>query len=243
MALVSAAYARLLPRLWQEMLMEHICIVKWAHHKIVWPSQGFARRADIFFWYHCINKVTHWHRGYKLCHLDKSVQQCSVYFEGWWSLVIYGLPCPCLCPLSAQASQLDHSTPRYLSLWLHMHWGLYTCYVQELVAEAATKAVWKTLHLVLLKDDKKLLPLHLWDIQWENLAAKVDLSALSCQTTYRVKYSHLDAVLFSKQDWFVFKTRPSRLGGGKPWSRLLLAMSNHDQPLETISTLLEEICW
>ena len=39
--------------------------------------------------------------------------------------------------------------------------GLYTCYVQELVAEAATKAVWKTLHLVLLKDDKKLLPLHL----------------------------------------------------------------------------------
>ena len=55
-----------------------------------------------------------------------------------------------------------------------MHWGLYTCYVQELVAEAATKAVWKTLHLVLLKDDKKLLPLHLWDIQWENLAANMD---------------------------------------------------------------------
>ena len=55
-----------------------------------------------------------------------------------------------------------------------MHWGLYTCYVQELVAEAATKAVWKTLHLVLLKDDKKLLPLHLWDIQLENLAANMD---------------------------------------------------------------------
>ena len=55
-----------------------------------------------------------------------------------------------------------------------MHWGLYTCYVQELVAKAATKAVWKTLHLVLLKDDKKLLPLHLWDIQWENLTANVD---------------------------------------------------------------------
>ena len=35
-----------------------------------------------------------------------------------------------------------------------MHWGLYTCYVQELVAEAATKVVWKALHLVLLKDDK-----------------------------------------------------------------------------------------
>ena len=34
---------------WQEMLMEHVCIVKWAHHKIVWPSQGFARRAVIFF--------------------------------------------------------------------------------------------------------------------------------------------------------------------------------------------------
>ena len=55
-----------------------------------------------------------------------------------------------------------------------MHWGLYTCYVQEFVAEAATKAVWKTLHLVLLKADKGLLPLHLWDIQWENLAANLD---------------------------------------------------------------------
>ena len=55
-----------------------------------------------------------------------------------------------------------------------MHWGLYTCYVQELLAEAATKAVWKALHLVLLKDDKELLFLQLWDIQWENLAANLD---------------------------------------------------------------------
>ena len=55
-----------------------------------------------------------------------------------------------------------------------MHWCLYTCFVQELLAEAPTKAVWKTLHLVLLNDDKKLLPLHLWDIQWVNLAANVD---------------------------------------------------------------------
>ena len=39
--------------------------------------------------------------------------------------------------------------------------GLYTCYVQELMAEAATKAVWKALHLVLLKDDKGLLLLQL----------------------------------------------------------------------------------
>ena len=68
-----------------------------------------------------------------------------------------------------------------------MHWGLYTCYVQELVAEAATKAVWKALHLVLLKDDKGLLLLQLWDIQWENLAANLD-QCLVCQTTYRVKY-------------------------------------------------------
>ena len=55
-----------------------------------------------------------------------------------------------------------------------MHCGLYTCYVQELVAEAATKAVWKALHLVLLKDDKGLLPVQLWDIQWENSAANLD---------------------------------------------------------------------
>ena len=55
-----------------------------------------------------------------------------------------------------------------------MHWGLYTCYVQELVAEAATKVVWKALHLVLLKGDKGLLPLQLWNIQWENLAANLD---------------------------------------------------------------------
>ena len=55
-----------------------------------------------------------------------------------------------------------------------MHWGLYTCYVQELVTEAATNFVWKALHLVFLKDDKGLLPLQLWDIQWENLAASLD---------------------------------------------------------------------
>ena len=64
MALVYAAYARLLPRLWQEMLMEHVGIMKWAHHKIMWPSQGSGRRADIFFLYHCKNKVTHWHQDY-----------------------------------------------------------------------------------------------------------------------------------------------------------------------------------
>ena len=55
-----------------------------------------------------------------------------------------------------------------------MHWGLYTCYVQELVAEAATKVVWKALHLVLLKGDKGLLPLQLWDTHWENLAVNPD---------------------------------------------------------------------
>ena len=48
-ALVSALYARLLPYHLQEMLMEHICIVKWAHHRIVWPSQSLVRRAVMFF--------------------------------------------------------------------------------------------------------------------------------------------------------------------------------------------------
>ena len=74
---------------------------------------------------------------------------------------IFGLPCPCLCPLSALASQLGICKPIFLSLWLHMHWGLFTCYVQELVAEAATNFVRKALHLVLLKDDKGFLPLQL----------------------------------------------------------------------------------
>ena len=60
MALVYAAYARLLPRLWQEMLMEHVDIMKWAHHKIMWPSQGFARRAVIFL---DITARTRWHIG------------------------------------------------------------------------------------------------------------------------------------------------------------------------------------
>ena len=55
-----------------------------------------------------------------------------------------------------------------------MHWSLYTCYVQELVAEVATNFVQKALHLVLLRDDKGLLPLQLWDIQLENLAASLD---------------------------------------------------------------------
>ena len=60
MALAYAAYVRLLPRLWQEMLMEHVGIIKWAHHKIMWPSQGFARRAVIFF---DITARTRWHIG------------------------------------------------------------------------------------------------------------------------------------------------------------------------------------
>ena len=55
-----------------------------------------------------------------------------------------------------------------------MHWSLYTCYVQELVAELAINFVRKAQHLVLLKDDKGLLPLQLWHIQWENLAASLD---------------------------------------------------------------------
>ena len=41
-------------------------------------------------------------------------------------------------------------------------------------AEAVAKAVWKALHLVLLKDNKGLLPLQLWDIQWEKLSANLD---------------------------------------------------------------------
>ena len=45
MALVCAHYARLLAGLWLEMPMEHICIVKWARHRIVWPNQGFVRKA------------------------------------------------------------------------------------------------------------------------------------------------------------------------------------------------------
>ena len=55
-----------------------------------------------------------------------------------------------------------------------MHLDLYTCYVQEPLAEAVAKAIWKALHLVLLKDNKGLLPLQLWDIQWENLSANLD---------------------------------------------------------------------
>ena len=55
-----------------------------------------------------------------------------------------------------------------------MHLDLYTWYVQEPLAEAVAKAVWKALHLVLLKDNKGLLPLQLWDIQWENLSANLD---------------------------------------------------------------------
>ena len=44
-----------------------------------------------------------------------------------------------------------------VAMSLHMHWGLHTCYVQDLVAEAPTKAVWEALHLVLLNYDKGLL--------------------------------------------------------------------------------------
>ena len=40
-----------------------------------------------------------------------------------------------------------------------MHRGLNTCLVQELLADADATVVWKTLYLVLLKDDEGLLPL------------------------------------------------------------------------------------
>ena len=46
--------------------------------------------------------------------------------------------------------------------------------MQDLVAEAPTKAVWEALHLVLLKDDKGLLFLQVGDSQWKNLAANLD---------------------------------------------------------------------
>ena len=32
---------------------------------------------------------------------------------------------------------------------------------------------------------------------------------------YHRRKAHLDAVLFSKQDWLVLKTRPRELGGGE----------------------------
>ena len=48
MALVSTAYTSVLQSLWQEMLMENICIVKWVLNKIVWTIQGFTRRAVMF---------------------------------------------------------------------------------------------------------------------------------------------------------------------------------------------------
>ena len=48
MALVSTAYTRILQSLWQEMLMENICIVKWVLNRILWPIQGFAKRAVMF---------------------------------------------------------------------------------------------------------------------------------------------------------------------------------------------------
>ena len=40
--------------------MEHVGIMKWAHHKIMWPSQGFGKRAVIFFY---ITARTRWHIG------------------------------------------------------------------------------------------------------------------------------------------------------------------------------------
>ena len=43
-----AAYHAAYAFLWQEKLMEHICIVEWAHHRIVWPSQGYVWRAVMF---------------------------------------------------------------------------------------------------------------------------------------------------------------------------------------------------
>ena len=43
-AALCAAYGCL----WQEKLMEHICIVEWFHHRIVWPSQGYVWRAVMF---------------------------------------------------------------------------------------------------------------------------------------------------------------------------------------------------
>ena len=46
--------------------------------------------------------------------------------------------------------------------------------MQDLVAEAPTKAVWEALHLVLLKDDKGLLFLQVLGSQWKNLAANLD---------------------------------------------------------------------
>ena len=173
MALVCAHYARLLAGLWLEMPMEHICIVKWAHHRIVWPNQGFARKAVM-----CLLSLQE--QG---CTLTPGIQtipsrlSCTSMFCLLWRLVKSGnLRVAMSLPVSTVYTSISarHLYTNISESVVAYALGLYTCYVQELVAEAATNFVHKALHLVLLKDDKGLLPLQLWDIQWENLAASLD---------------------------------------------------------------------
>ena len=56
-----------------------------------------------------------------------------------------------------------------------MHLGLYTCLVQELLADTDAKVVWKTLYLVLLKDDKR--PLQWFGVLINWLFSSLDLSS------------------------------------------------------------------
>ena len=58
-----------------------------------------------------------------------------------------------------------------------MHLGLYTCLVQELLADTDAKVVWKTLYLVLLKDDKGLSPLQWFGVLINWLFSSLDLSS------------------------------------------------------------------
>ena len=124
--------------LWQEMLMENICNVNEAHHRIVWQL-AMALPEEI----QCKNKLAHWHEGCKLYHPDQAVQQGCVYFKGWQSLVICGFSCSSLCQLAEQASHLGPLIPRLIWLWLHMHWSLYTCFVQDFSGKQLPRLSWK----------------------------------------------------------------------------------------------------
>ena len=163
MALVPAAYARLFSRLWKEMPMEHVCVVKWAlpeellYFLISLQEQGDTLAPGI--------------------QTMSSRLICATMFCLLWRLVMsqnlwiaMSLPVSTVCTSISARPFYSKISKRVVAYALGSVYLLCT----RTRGWSSYQSCLENPDLVLLKYDKKLLPLHLYDIQWENLAAIMD---------------------------------------------------------------------
>ena len=168
------------------MPMEHICIVKWAHHRIVWPNQGFARKAFM-----CLLSLQE--QGGPLTPGIQTIPsrlKCTSMFYLLWRLVKSGnlrvalsLPVSIVCTsISARHLYTNIFEPVvayalgsvYLLCARTCGWSSYQ-FCPESLTPGFAKGWQRALAFTIVRHSV------------ENSAASLDQYLCSCQTTYRVK--------------------------------------------------------